>query len=259
MNNNNYRDAILSIVDKLKGVTASTSEPSFNTVAIWNNQIKNMINASNYSFLSPAAFVETRLTDTDNLSFGITTNDINVRIHILDEELDAMDGTLDQNISVFTLRDLVKNKLTGFRPFQTNYMQYVGEKQDFEHTNCYHYIIDFKARFTDAVANTSPFTASGTYSINITTTYQKKFVQTGQLPELTYTGEIGSVFTFYSPNISLSLTEDVRQDDQVKLTYLIEGYPARGVVMEGIGLGQTFVWINLQGLPGMWPLKVIVE
>lgn len=255
----NYRDAILSIVDKLKGLTSST-DVTFNTVAIWNDQINRMIDGSGYSFLSPAAFIETKLTDTHNLSWGYTSNDINIRIHILDEELDAMDGTLDQNINVFLLRDSVK-KLSGFRPTQTGCMQYVGEKQDFEHTNCYHYMIDFKARFVDTMGNSFPYTTTGTFSFAglTSSSYQKKFVQTGQLPELTYTGEIGSVYTFYSPNISLSLSGDVRQDSVVKLTYLVEGYPARGVVMEGIGLGQTFVWINLQGLPGMWPLKVIVE
>lgn len=176
------RESITSVMEQLKVIPASPfvsdgsfpdqySGEMFKTVAILNNQIELMKNGENYSFLSPAAFVEVNTSNHEVLGMGYTAYDVEYTIHILNEMLDSGIGTLDQDLYVFDLRNGVKEYLTMFRPTQTGNLMYFNEEQDFKHDNCYHYKIMFKGRIVDPVGNTMPVEVDGPWNLDLQVKY----------------------------------------------------------------------------------------
>lgn len=115
---------------------------------VWNNQFQWMEEQSIEAFPMPCAFVELS-SPKGGAGLGIITSDIVFRIHIGANELDAQDGTMEQNVNIFALRDelialLNYKELTG-----CSGLQMVNEEQDYSHTNVYHYIIEFLCSFID--------------------------------------------------------------------------------------------------------------
>ena len=155
---------MLDIVNRLKAIPNEMPSNNydtysafmFKTCAIWNNQIDMMKDGSNYSFLSPAAFVEVEVDDTTVLGLGYTQLDLLFKVHILNEMLDNGNNTLDQDVTVFELRAAVLNYLNGFRPAKTGNLMYMTEEQDYSHDNCYHYILTFKAAYVEVAGNRDP-------------------------------------------------------------------------------------------------------
>ena len=145
-------------------MTALTNTAQFNFIAVWNNHVNRLLDGSGYSYFCPAAFVEYEPIANYVMSSGITQTDYTVRIHIVHNELDAADGTLDQNLNVFDWRDAVKVALTGLKPTNFSNLMYIQEFQDYEHNNIYHYIIEFKGGFIDTKG--SPYDADSTDWIN---------------------------------------------------------------------------------------------
>jgi hypothetical protein len=95
---------------------------------------------------------------------------------------------------------------------------------------------------------------TATYSINNNT-----FIASGQLPLLNWTGAVGAEYTFYSTNISLSAISDVRENAYFKLTYATAN-PIDGVTLLAkapVASGNTYLWIALSGLNGLWPQNLI--
>ena len=102
------------------------------------------------SFPMPAFFIEVELPQSHTqLGAGYTESDVTFRIHIAQTEYDAQDGTLEENKSIFALRDQVVALLTYYTAPGCCPLMKVREVQDYEHTNVYHYIIDFQASFID--------------------------------------------------------------------------------------------------------------
>lgn len=209
---NSLRECIMSIVEKLKSIPANPGDTYssylFKTVAIWNDQIDRMTDGSGYSFLSPAAFVEINTSDHEFLGLGYTAFDVDVKIHILNEMLDYCDGTLDQDLLVFDLRNSVKTYLNMFRPTQTGNLMYVDEKQQFDHTNVYHYIISFKARMVDRYGNTEPTSITGTWSFEFNIDWEGP---NGMTPSTSVLCQIPSGLTYSS--ITSTLEYNVFQID----------------------------------------------
>jgi hypothetical protein len=117
---------------------------------IWNNQLKYMEEQKIESFPFPCSFVEVVVPqDHSQLASGYTESDVKFRIHLGQVEYDAMDGTLEQNTSIFALRDSVVASLTYFEPTGCNRLMKIEEEQDYQHTNVYHYIITFTTSFID--------------------------------------------------------------------------------------------------------------
>lgn len=116
---------------------------------VWNNQIRYEENGELYNFPKPAAFVEIASpVQFQILGQGYRSADLAFRIHLSTENYNV-EGSFEQDLAVFALRDsiigwLTGRKLTGCYPLVS-----IGEEQDFEHSNTYHYIIDFVANFTD--------------------------------------------------------------------------------------------------------------
>jgi hypothetical protein len=144
----NLTDLYNSLLAEVKEISA------FKFVAIWNNQLEQLQDGLTYAFPFPNAFIEI-LTPTDYLPLGggYSITDYTVRIHIGHEQYDAGGGNFEQNIEVFNYRDLVIAKLNGFQPTGGSSLMKNAEIQDYTHTNVYHYQIDFRGNFVDAIGN----------------------------------------------------------------------------------------------------------
>lgn len=120
---------------------------------VWNNQIRYETDGTLYNFPKPAAFVEVVSPATfEVLGQGYRSADISFRIHIGHENYNN-EGTFEQDLLIFDLRDKVIALLTGYRPTNCGPLNAVSEQQDFEHSNVYHYTIDFVTNFTDTTGS----------------------------------------------------------------------------------------------------------
>lgn len=145
-------------------LTALTNTAQFSFIAVWNDHVNRLIDGSGYTYACPAAFLELETLEVYNLNAGITHTDYIIRIHIVHQELDAADGTLDQNLNVFDYRDAVKVALTGLKPENFTNLMWYNEFQDYEHSNLYHYIVEFKGGFIDTKG--SPYDPDSTDWVN---------------------------------------------------------------------------------------------
>jgi hypothetical protein len=121
-------------------------------VAIFNNQVREEQDGKTFDFPKPAILIEIENPNQGLQTLGqdnVTVSEITWRISIVHEQLDAADGTLDQNLDVFDYRDLVKVAMTGIRPKNCSHWMYVEESQDYAHNNIYVYSIGFKCSFVD--------------------------------------------------------------------------------------------------------------
>jgi hypothetical protein len=91
------------------------------------------------------------------LGKGYRESDVNWIVHIVMEQLDAADGTMEQNLTIFDLKDTVVALLSGQRPPGCSSLFSTREEQDFKHTNVYHFKVHFKCGFIDSIG--SPFDA----------------------------------------------------------------------------------------------------
>jgi hypothetical protein len=121
-------------------------------VAIFNNQVKEEQDGKTFDFPKPALLVEIENPNQGLQTLGqdfVSVSEITWRISIVHEQLDAADGTMDQNLDVFDYRDLVKVAMTGIRPKNCSKWMYVEESQDYAHNNIYVYSVGFKCSFVD--------------------------------------------------------------------------------------------------------------
>lgn len=137
-------DLINEILNKLKLIT------TFQTVLIWNNQFQYIEDGSSYSFAMPCVFVEIQTNNTQDLSGSYQGSDIDVIIHIGQDFYNG--ANMEQNTTIFDLRDLVIKSLSHFKPTTASLFKKTSEEQDFEHTNVYHYKITYKTHWIDNTA-----------------------------------------------------------------------------------------------------------
>lgn len=114
-----------------------------------------MESQESYSFPFPCAFVEIINQQSYNqLLSGYQQSDIDIRIHIGQEQYDAGNGDMEQNLTIHDLRDLVYSKLSLYKPSMCGELSKIAESQDYEHTNIYKYTMDFRTCFIDKVGST---------------------------------------------------------------------------------------------------------
>jgi hypothetical protein len=144
--------SIQSVMTKLQEIVVRSNDSvSRNVVArIWNNQVAHDKDGTQASFLKPAVFVEVQNGVTwQQLGEGYQSADLAFCIHLVHEQLDAADGTMEQDLVIFDLRDQVLNKLALYEPTGCGPLTHVGEQQDFDHDNVYHYTVNFICNFTE--------------------------------------------------------------------------------------------------------------
>jgi hypothetical protein len=120
-------------------------------VRIWNNQVRFEHEGKQTNFIKPAFFLEV-VNDVqyEELGKGFQAADVGFRVHIVHEYYDAQDGTFEQDLPIFDLRDKVRAKLSLVEVTACGPLCVVREGQDYEHTNIYHYIIEFVCNFIDS-------------------------------------------------------------------------------------------------------------
>ena len=117
---------------------------------VWNNQFQLLQAGQIEAFPLPCAFVEVVAPNKYNqLGGGITESDITFRIHLGMEQLDTGDGTMEQNLKIFALRDSVITLLTYFEPTACSPLMHTVDEQDYYHSNMYHYILSFICSYID--------------------------------------------------------------------------------------------------------------
>jgi len=122
----------------------------FQWVAVWNNQLQQWKAGKGFPVQRPCCFVELNLGPAAAMGRGVTLyRDVKIMLHIVDWQVDAGDGTLDQNLQVITWRDLLKTNMERFFPQHCGAMTTLSEEQDYAHTGVYHYIITFRTSLSD--------------------------------------------------------------------------------------------------------------
>ena len=131
-------------------LTLLTEITDLQYVRVFNNQFAQMENGTVESFPMPCSFIEiVSPNNYDQLGVGYTISDLNIRVHLGIVEYDAGSGNMEQNLTIFALRDKVIKKLTYHELSGCSGLMKIAESQDYEHTNVYHYMIDFKCSFVD--------------------------------------------------------------------------------------------------------------
>ena len=155
------RDAITDTLDMLRSIPYSWPNSVYGSVdkvnpslllqkvQTWNDQINRMKNGKGFGFAWPACFLELVSNETTQVLSNVTETDYTFRMHLVDVELDAGDDNLDQNLTVMEYRDLIKTYMVGFQPSNCSTLFFINDDQDFEHSDVYHYVIDFRGLFVD--------------------------------------------------------------------------------------------------------------
>lgn len=129
------------------------TDTAIDYVRIWNDQLNLAEQQQMYSFPNLACFVEIVLNKT-SLSLGVAGGDITLRFHIVHVQLDAMDGTFEQNLEVYGYRDQIIQKFMYYEPVHCSGLQLINEFPDYAHSNVYHYVVEFVCSFTDETGYT---------------------------------------------------------------------------------------------------------
>ena len=120
---------------------------------IWNNQISYEEDGQLYNFPKPASFIEPVSPVTyEIIGQGYRSADISFRVHLAVSCYNE-EGTFEQDLKIFALKDKIVSLLTGYKPTNCGPLNCISEQQDFTHRNVYHYILDFVTNFTDTTGS----------------------------------------------------------------------------------------------------------
>lgn len=146
---------IQAIITQLETVTG------VQFVRVWNDQLTLDEQKEGYSFPMPALFPEIiNPEEIKQLGDGVQLYEpLTIRIHILHWQLDAGDGTMEQNLDVFDFMASVHSKMNLFEP--TNAVPFVrgADGRDYQHAGVYHATIDYKTNYLDT---TNQISTNGT-------------------------------------------------------------------------------------------------
>lgn len=119
---------------------------------VWNNQIEGEEDINKqYSIPLPATLVEfVNPQEIKQLGDGVQLYDVLiVRVHILHWQIDAADGTMEQNLDAYDFAQEVYKKLQGWEPDGAVAFVRINEERDFQHKGLYHLIQDYKTNYID--------------------------------------------------------------------------------------------------------------
>lgn len=117
---------------------------------VFNNQINRQRAGKGAAVPLPAAFVEVLAPESYNrLLNGVSESDLIFRIHLVHWFADAQDGTFDQDLLIFDLRDRVIALLSNYQLTACGNLVLLAETQDYDHDDVYVILMDFKTGFID--------------------------------------------------------------------------------------------------------------
>jgi len=145
------KPAIQAVLTALNDITDDNGITLLPTVRVWNNQLTYERKGNYPDFAKPAAFVEVvNQVKYQQLGGGMQTADLGFNIHLVHEWYDAQDGTFEDDLVVFDVRDYIVENLSYFIPTGCNELIRIGETVDNDHDNLYHFIISFVTNMADA-------------------------------------------------------------------------------------------------------------
>lgn len=157
------KNVVSELLTKLRTIQVGSLE-GFNTslyATIWNNQLSYIKDGKQHNIPFPAAFVEfISPVAYEQLGVGVVNAELGINIHIIAEQFDSGDGFYDQNLTIFDIRDAVLHSVRGSQLTGCSSLMFVGENQDYDHDNLYHYIISFVTNYIDS--NFSEYDPSST-------------------------------------------------------------------------------------------------
>lgn len=116
---------------------------------VWNNQIDRERAGETYTYPKPAAFVEIESPMMfEEVGKNMRTATLSINIHLVHEYYNQ-DGTFEQDLTIFDLRDQVIASLSQFTSEGAGELVSNGETPDYDHDNLYHYIVSYFCEFTD--------------------------------------------------------------------------------------------------------------
>lgn len=125
--------------------------PAVKFIHVFNNQFELTENGQIYSFPFPCVFIEFQNDQpVQQLGNGIQIyQPLIIRVHIGHNQYDAADGTMEQDLNVFDLKQQVFSALQKFEPAGAVMFIRTNETQDTNHTNIYHFIQEYTTSYVD--------------------------------------------------------------------------------------------------------------
>lgn len=150
----------LSLQTQIETLLDSDNKKTVKTIRKWNNQVQWLLDKNGAKvqlFRMPAVFIAFKTGDIMQLGNGVQMYDpLIFELHILNWQLDAKDGTLEQDLNVFNLKDDIYLKVQKFQPGLTDETIPAGaairfsEQEDNEHPGVYHFIQSYRCQFLDS-------------------------------------------------------------------------------------------------------------
>lgn len=132
-----------------------TEIPEIKSIGVWNNDLEGQQDGKDYSFLCPYLGIEFP-TDTpcEQVGNGVRVFDpLNLVFHLIDNRLDNIDGTMEENFEVFTLKQKIYLKFQLFKTDGSSSFNCTSESADSDHNNLYHFMQTFTTTWTDRASN----------------------------------------------------------------------------------------------------------
>ncbi len=149
----------LALFIQLQTIRNEDGSQMFKKIAMWNNQLTLLIDkngARTTLFEMPGLFIAFNTASIQQLGNGVQLYDpLFFDIHILDWQIDAGDGTFEQNLEVFDRAEKVYQCIQKFQPGLTDTNDPAGscirvaEEEDTNHNGVYHFIQRYKTTFVD--------------------------------------------------------------------------------------------------------------
>ncbi len=146
------RPLVEDILTKLSQVNVTNADGYATTLysRLWNNQLRETEQGKGYSWPMPAAFVEVvSPVSFEVLGLGFRSADIGIKIHLIHEFLNQ-DGTFEQDLTIFDLRDQIIKSLSQYCPTACGALNCISESNDSDHDNLVHYVMEFVCNFIDS-------------------------------------------------------------------------------------------------------------
>ncbi len=129
--------------------------PSVQHKAVYNQQYDNIADndpEAGYLFAMPAVFYDVDITNIKQMGAGYQMIEpLILNVHIVMQQLDAQDGSLDQNLDIFALKNEVFLALQKFRPYQSGELIRISEEPSYGHKNMYVYKQTYQTAYVDKV------------------------------------------------------------------------------------------------------------
>ena len=135
----------------------SGGQPIIKYITRWNNQLELLYDengAKVEAFLMPAVFISFKASEIMQLAQGVQLiENMIIDLHILDWQIDATDGTMEQNLHIYDLKEQIYSVMNKFKVNTTTdsagtFMR-IAEEDDDKHMAVYHFVQRYKTSYVN--------------------------------------------------------------------------------------------------------------